>query len=118
MKAKIEYNVVPNLSTRLVPLKELANNLCFSWKSEIRELFQRIDPGLWSACRHNPVLMLGLVRQERLDELSQDQGFSRYSGENKPPMLASKYLKPMYITISASKKLGIANPMNPINVKT
>jgi len=75
MKAKIQYHVVPNLSTRLAPLRELANNVCFSWKSDIRELFQRIDPGLWSACRHNPVLMLGLVRQERLDELSQDQGF-------------------------------------------
>jgi len=75
MKAKIEYSVVPNLSTRLAPLRELAYNLCFTWKSEIRELFQRIDPGLWSTCRHNPVLMLGLVSQERLDELSQDQGF-------------------------------------------
>jgi len=75
MKAKIEYRVVPNLSPRLAPLRELANNLCFSWKSDIRELFQRIDPGLWSTCRHNPVQMLGLVRQERLDELSKDQGF-------------------------------------------
>ena len=75
MKAKVEYSVVPNLSTQLAPLRKLAYNLCFSWKSEIRELFQRIDPGLWSECRYNPVLMLGLISQERLDELSNDQGF-------------------------------------------
>ena len=75
MKAKIKYNVVPNLPPQLETLRRLAYNLCFSWKGEIRDLFQRINPGLWVACRHNPVLMLGLVSQQRLDELSGDQGF-------------------------------------------
>ncbi len=53
----------------------LAYNLCFSWKGEIADIFQRIDTGLWAECRQNPVLMLGLVSQERLDELAEDQGF-------------------------------------------
>jgi len=75
MKPKIEYKVVPNLSPRLAPLRELANNLCFSWRKDIREVFQRIDPELWSKCRHNPVEMLGLATQERLDDLTHDQGF-------------------------------------------
>ena len=34
-----------------------------------------MDPGLWASCFHNPILMLGLVSQERLEELSRDQGF-------------------------------------------
>jgi starch phosphorylase len=75
MKAKIKYNVVPNLPQEIETLRRLAYNLCFSWKGEIRDLFQRIDPRLWVECRNNPVLMLGLVSQERLDELSRDQGF-------------------------------------------
>jgi starch phosphorylase len=75
MKAKIKYNVVPRISTQLEALRGLAYNLCFSWKGEIADIFQRIDPRLWVECRHNPVLMLGLVSQERLDELSGDQGF-------------------------------------------
>jgi len=75
MKAKIKYNVVPQLSPKLEALRSLAYNLCFSWKGEIADIFQRIDPGLWAECRHNPVLMLGLVSQERLDELAEDQGF-------------------------------------------
>ena len=75
MKAKIKYNVVPNLSAQLEPLRHLAYNLCFSWKSEIQDLFKRIDPQLWRECGHNPVLMLGLASQERLDELSRDEGF-------------------------------------------
>ncbi|MBK5100789.1 MAG: alpha-glucan family phosphorylase, partial [Desulfobacteraceae bacterium] len=75
MKAKIKYNVVPNLPSQLEPLRRLAYNLCFSWKSEIQDIFKRINPQLWRECGHNPVLMLGLASQERLDELSRDQGF-------------------------------------------
>ena len=75
MKPKARYNVVPKLPPQLEILRRLAYNICFSWKEEIREIFQRIDSGLWAECRHNPVLMLGLVNQKRLDELSVDQGF-------------------------------------------
>jgi starch phosphorylase len=75
MEAKIKYSVVPKLPSQLEMLRKLSYNLCFSWKDEIRDVFQRIDPGLWSDCRHNPVLMLGLVSQERLNELTKDQGF-------------------------------------------
>ena len=75
MKPKIKYNVISKLPPQLETLRKLAYNVCFSWKGDIRDIFQRIDPGLWLKCGHNPVLMLGLVSQERLDELSRDQGF-------------------------------------------
>jgi starch phosphorylase len=75
MKAKIKYSVVPNLPPQLEALSRLAYNVTFSWKGEIRDLFQRADARLWLKCGHNPVLMLGLLSQERLDELSGDQGF-------------------------------------------
>jgi starch phosphorylase len=75
LKAKIQYNVVSKLPSQLKSLRKLAYNLCFSWKGEIREIFQRIDPRLWMECGHNPVLMLGLVGQERLNELIHDPGF-------------------------------------------
>ncbi len=75
MQAKFKYNVIPKLPSQLEILRQLAHNLCFTWKGEIWELFRRIDPKLWRDCGHNPVLMLGLVSQERLDELAQDQAF-------------------------------------------
>ena len=75
MKPKRKYNVVPKLPSKLESLRRLAYNLCFSWRGEIRDLFQRIDPWLWTDSGHNPVIMLGLVSQERLEELSNDQGF-------------------------------------------
>ena len=76
MKPKKKYNVVPNIPEALEALRKLAYNIRFSWRGEIRDLFQRIDPGLWTDCKHNPVLMLGLVSQDRLEELSRDQGFT------------------------------------------
>ena len=75
MKPKKKYNVVPNIPEPLAPLRKLAYNIRFSWRGEIRDIFRRIDPGLWTECGHNPVLMLGLVNQSRLEELSKDQGF-------------------------------------------
>ena len=75
MKAKVKYKVTPNIPKEIDALKRLSYNLCFSWKDEIQDLFQRIDPGMWEECGHNPVLMLGLVSQNRLDELSHDPSF-------------------------------------------
>jgi glycogen phosphorylase len=75
MKAKASFNVVPNLPSRLEPLRDLAQNVLFSWREEIRDLFQRIDAGLWRQCRHNPVLMLGHTDQRRLVELAGESGF-------------------------------------------
>lgn len=75
MKPKITYDVVPNIPEKMDILKRLAYNLLFSWNDDIKDLFHRMDPGLWAACKQNPVLMLGLLSQERLDELAMDQGF-------------------------------------------
>ncbi|RLC30969.1 MAG: alpha-glucan phosphorylase, partial [Deltaproteobacteria bacterium] len=75
MQPKFEYRVIPNLPEQIETLRRLSYHVCFSWKGEIRDLFQRIDPWLWEECNHNPVAMLGMVSQARLDELSRDQGF-------------------------------------------
>ncbi|MDR2443414.1 MAG: alpha-glucan family phosphorylase [Deltaproteobacteria bacterium] len=76
MKAKQEFKVQPRIPERLAPLKRMAYNIIFSWHSEIRDIFQRIDPKLWAATGNNPVMLLGLVDQKRLDELEHDTGFT------------------------------------------
>ncbi len=75
MKAKQEFKIVPRFPAELKPLKKMAFNLLFSWKSSIRDLFQRIDPKLWEDSGHNPVAFMGQVSQERLDSLVKDLGF-------------------------------------------
>jgi starch phosphorylase len=75
MKSKIQYRVVPNIPPTLETLRSLAYNVYFSWKEEIQDIFSRIDHRLWLACNQNPVLLLGLVSQKRLNELANDPAF-------------------------------------------
>jgi starch phosphorylase len=72
------FQVVPAIPESLSGLKEMAYNLLWSWDDEIRVFFTRVDRDLWSATNQNPVLMLGLVSQQRLNELSLDPGFMAY----------------------------------------
>ncbi|MFI5269307.1 MAG: DUF3417 domain-containing protein, partial [Chloroflexota bacterium] len=69
------YSVVPSLPAVLEPLSTLAFNLHWEWDPEAIDLFRRLDPNLWEASGHNPVLMLGHVDQERLRLLARDDGF-------------------------------------------
>ncbi|MDR2405880.1 MAG: alpha-glucan family phosphorylase [Deltaproteobacteria bacterium] len=76
MKPKQEFKVVPRFPERLLPLKRMAYNVLFSWDSEIRDIFQRVDPKLWTESDHNPVRLMSRVKQSRLDELNNDSGFT------------------------------------------
>src|SRR5687768_14642169 len=69
------FTIVPSIPESLNRLREVALNLRWAWDRETRDLFRRLDPQLWETSRHNPVLMLGSVRQERLDEAAADDGF-------------------------------------------
>ncbi len=69
------FNVVPNLHEELKPLLEIAYNLWHTWNPEALTLFMRMDRELWEECNHNPVLMLGKLSQEKLNELTHDEGF-------------------------------------------
>jgi starch phosphorylase len=69
------FTVVPALPHRLRRLRDLAYNLQWSWEHEIVELFRRLSPELWEASERNPVRMLGMVSQERLDQVANDDAF-------------------------------------------
>ncbi len=69
------FEVVPSLPEPLRPLLEIAHNLWWTWHPEAVELFTRLDRALWTATHHNPVKMLGICPQERLDAAARDEGF-------------------------------------------
>src|SRR5437016_10965215 len=71
------YNVTPILPTALEPLREMSFNLWWTWEPTARRLFRHLDPELWNRTNHNPVRMLQLSRQSRLEELAQDKTFLR-----------------------------------------
>jgi glycogen phosphorylase len=74
------FSVVPHLPPQLEPLRELAFNLWYSWEPDVIALFEMVDPGLWDRCYQNPVKLLQRVRQARLSELAEDDGFIRRLG--------------------------------------
>jgi len=71
------YNVIPTLPASLEPLREITFNLWWTWEPSARRLFRHLDPDLWNRTNHNPVRMLQLSRQARLEELAQDKAFLR-----------------------------------------
>ncbi|RKY25071.1 MAG: alpha-glucan phosphorylase [Planctomycetota bacterium] len=75
MRASYTFNVTPSLPPRLERLRELALNLRWSWDHETIALFRRLDGGLWEETGHNPVLLLGKIRQEKLEAASRDEAF-------------------------------------------
>jgi len=69
------FQVAPSIPEPLQPLADLARNLWWSWHNDAIDLFIRMDRELWRKTRHNPVQMLSLISQQRLDELAEDQSF-------------------------------------------
>jgi len=72
------FQVVPALPEKLQGLREMAYNLLWSWDEDLRTVFRRLDRELWDKTYQNPVLMLGSISQERLEELARDDSFMSY----------------------------------------
>ncbi len=78
MQAPIQtFNIVPKLPLALEPLREIVYNLWWSWEPAARQLFRQLDPELWTRTNHNPLRVLQLARQARLEEVAQDESFLR-----------------------------------------
>jgi starch phosphorylase len=69
------YSVAPSIPQPLQRLYALAYNLVWVWDHELLELFMRLDTDLWEETHHNPVQMLGAIKQKRLNTLSRDEAF-------------------------------------------
>ena len=76
--AFIPYRVGPSVPPPLACLKEMAFNLLWTWDAEIREVFRRLDRDLWEETCANPVLLLGRIDQERLEEAAANESYLAY----------------------------------------
>lgn len=63
------------LPAEIKRLRELANNLWWTWHNEAEEMFARIDPRVWEETAGNPLKMLDQVSKERLQELAENENF-------------------------------------------
>ncbi|RKX19013.1 MAG: alpha-glucan phosphorylase, partial [Candidatus Zixiibacteriota bacterium] len=69
------FRIRATLPDELLPLNELAYNLYWTWNHKTIELFRRLDNDLWNETKHNPVKMLGSIKQEKLSQALLDEGF-------------------------------------------
>ncbi len=67
--------VQSDVPERLAALKDLANNLWWSWNIDAEMLFKRMDPSLWESVKHNPKLLLEKIDYKRLLVLEDDEDF-------------------------------------------
>jgi glucan phosphorylase len=52
-------------------------NLWWTWQPDARRLFRDLDPGLWDRTNHNPLRMLQLCAQHRLEQVAENDDFRR-----------------------------------------
>lgn len=75
IKPVATVNVMPTLPATLARLEDLVFNMRFAWDHDTIALFRRLDSELWEKVYHNPVRMLGLLSQERLQQVQNDPAF-------------------------------------------
>lgn len=75
VKALRRFTVRAHLPARLNALAELSTNLRWSWHPSTQDLFEHIDPLLWTELERDPVAVLGAVAPTRLEELAADEHF-------------------------------------------
>lgn len=73
--------VKPDLPDEMQALLNIGRNLWFTWNPLVNRLFQALDPDLWERCRHNPILLLGMLSPERKQEILQDATLMDRIGE-------------------------------------
>ena len=71
----ISHTVKPKIPEPLLPLEELAHNLWLSWNFDAIMLFIRLDYDIWLQSQQNPAKMLGMVSQERYEQMAQDDSY-------------------------------------------
>jgi phosphorylase/glycogen(starch) synthase len=69
--------VQKNIPVKLSPLEELSKNLWWSWNYEATDLFESIDPTVWSESEKNPIVFLEMISFNRLQKLESDDVFLR-----------------------------------------
>lgn len=75
LRASRTFLVKPALPPVLQPLIEIAENLHWTWNTEARALFARVDPETWDSSAHNALAVIQHASPERLAQLQSDDGF-------------------------------------------
>jgi starch phosphorylase len=120
MRALRSFTVRASLPEPLTPLRDLAENLRWSWDERTRDLFRWVDPQLWEQTSHDPVRLLSLVDRRRLEQLGADPAFmgvlsemhdelARYTSA--PRWFQARRTSPLRAVAYFSPEFGIAEAL-------
>lgn len=70
-----EINVKSYLPESLSKLEEISQNIWWVWNSDAKNLFRHIDEEAWVEAASNPVLLLNILKYEKLVALGDDAEF-------------------------------------------
>jgi phosphorylase/glycogen(starch) synthase len=65
------------LPESLYGLRELSQNLWWSWNIPVQELFESIDPVLWRKSDSNPIILLESLTFEQFNEIENNESFMK-----------------------------------------
>ncbi len=65
------------IPSKLQKLKDMAQNLWWSWHPKAQALFSSIDSDLWKQSGYNPIALLESLRMDHYEKISNDEKFLR-----------------------------------------
>ncbi len=81
LRALCTFTAIPSLPPALERLRELAYNVRWAWHEDTLDLFRRLGDRLWSDTGNNPVKLLHIIPQVRLEQAAGDEGFLAHLAE-------------------------------------
>ncbi|MEM7166652.1 MAG: alpha-glucan family phosphorylase [Planctomycetota bacterium] len=69
------FTVRNRIPESLARLRDLSQNLWWSWHPEAEAVFRDLDEAAWQRCGHNPVTLLEELPQSAFDERASDSGY-------------------------------------------
>jgi len=98
------FQVLPDVPQQLKFMEVLARNLWWCWNMDAIDLFRRIDPRLWDTSGRNPIVFSTMISQDRMRELSEDEGFLAHL-ERVRDQFQKQVLDPVDESITESQRL-------------
>lgn len=72
-----QAEIKADIPERFAGIREIANNLWWSWNYDASAMFKHIDTELWRAKRYNPKVFLDEIGIDRMKELEHDKEFCK-----------------------------------------
>ncbi len=86
----------PGVPEKLHPLFDLAHDLRWTWRADVRALFEQLDPEAWKRAQGNPVTLFREAPPERLWSAAEDAAYQRAVSDVRERLAAEDTAEPRH----------------------